>query len=178
TGQLNEYTERRELPADVLCMSLSEIPEGELRSRFLTVGLADKTVRIISLDPQDCLAPLSMQALPSEPESIIVLEMFGGEGPSASTVHLNIGLQVRSKCGSHFHNFSTFSGAGMHVAVEKVHKPGGPVVYYTFRGLLVLSDTSVLCGRIFYLKVNGARSEFSQYFMFNITSYRSEILGV
>lgn len=58
TGQLNEYTERRELPADVLCMSLSEIPEGELRSRFLTVGLADKTVRIISLDPQDCLSPL------------------------------------------------------------------------------------------------------------------------
>ncbi|MCP9264399.1 Splicing factor 3B subunit 3 [Dirofilaria immitis] len=93
TGQLNEYTERRELPADVLCMSLSEIPEGELRSRFLTVGLADKTVRIISLDPQDCLSPLSMQALPSEPESIIVLEMFGTEAQSASTVHLNIGLQ-------------------------------------------------------------------------------------
>ncbi|MFH4974589.1 hypothetical protein AB6A40_001298 [Gnathostoma spinigerum] len=93
TGQLNEYTERRELPADVLCMSLSEIPEGELRSRFLTVGLADKTVRIISLDPQDCLAPLSMQALPSEPESIIVLEMFGVEAQSSSTVHLNIGLQ-------------------------------------------------------------------------------------
>lgn len=64
TGQLNEYTERRELPADVLCMSLSEIPEGELRSRFLTVGLADKTVRIISLDPQDCLAPLRL-AFPS-----------------------------------------------------------------------------------------------------------------
>lgn len=93
TGQLNEYTERRELPADVLCMSLSEIPEGELRSRFLTVGLADKTVRIISLDPQDCLSPLSMQALPSEPESIIVLEVFGAEAHSASTVHLNIGLQ-------------------------------------------------------------------------------------
>ncbi|VDN50378.1 unnamed protein product [Dracunculus medinensis] len=92
TGQLNEYTERRELPADVLCMSLSEIPEGELRSRFLTVGLADKTVRIISLDPQDCLSPLSMQALPYEPESIIVLEVFGAEGQSSSTVHLNIGL--------------------------------------------------------------------------------------
>lgn len=36
-----------------------------------------------------------MQALPSEPESIIVLEMFGTEAQSASTVHLNIGLQVR-----------------------------------------------------------------------------------
>lgn len=37
-----------------------------------------------------------MQALPSEPESIIVLEMFGTETQSASTVHLNIGLQVCS----------------------------------------------------------------------------------
>lgn len=37
-----------------------------------------------------------MQALPSEPESIIVLEMFGTETQSASTVHLNIGLQVHS----------------------------------------------------------------------------------
>lgn len=57
-NQLREYSERREMPSDVLCLSLSEIPEGELRSRFLTVGLADRTVRIISLDTSDCLAPL------------------------------------------------------------------------------------------------------------------------
>lgn len=35
-----------------------------------------------------------MQALPYEPESIIVLEVFGAEGQSSSTVHLNIGLGV------------------------------------------------------------------------------------
>lgn len=46
------------MSAEVLCMSLSEVPEGELRSRFLTVGLADRTVRIISLDTSDCLTPL------------------------------------------------------------------------------------------------------------------------
>lgn len=39
-------------------MSLSEIPEGELRSRFLAVGVSDGTVRMISLDPSDTLAPL------------------------------------------------------------------------------------------------------------------------
>ena len=57
-NQLREYSERRELTSEVLCMSMSEVLEGELRSRFLTVGLADKTVRIISLDTSDCLAPL------------------------------------------------------------------------------------------------------------------------
>lgn len=57
-SQLREYSERREMNTEVLCMSLSEVPEGELRSRFLTVGMADRTVRIISLDTSDCLAPL------------------------------------------------------------------------------------------------------------------------
>ena len=51
SGQLNEYTERKEMMADVVCMSLGTVPLGEQRSRFLSVGLSDQTVRIISLDP-------------------------------------------------------------------------------------------------------------------------------
>ena len=51
SGQLNEYTERKEMLADVVCMSLGSVPPGEQRSRFLSVGLSDQTVRIISLDP-------------------------------------------------------------------------------------------------------------------------------
>ena len=51
SGQLNEYTERKEMMADVVCMSLGSVPPGEQRSRFLSVGLSDQTVRIISLDP-------------------------------------------------------------------------------------------------------------------------------
>ena len=51
SGQLNEYTERKEMSSDVVCMSLGSVPPGEQRSRFLAVGLADHTVRIISLDP-------------------------------------------------------------------------------------------------------------------------------
>lgn len=39
------------MSADVVCMSLANVPPGEQRSRFLAVGLADNTVRIISLDP-------------------------------------------------------------------------------------------------------------------------------
>jgi splicing factor 3B subunit 3 len=52
TGQLNEYTERKEMLTDVACMALASVPDGELRTRFLAVGLADDTVRIISLDPK------------------------------------------------------------------------------------------------------------------------------
>ena len=61
SGQLNEYTERKEMNADVVCMSLGEVPRGEQRCKFLSVGLSDNTVRVICLDPSDCLSPLSMQ---------------------------------------------------------------------------------------------------------------------
>ncbi|XP_046397462.1 splicing factor 3B subunit 3 isoform X1 [Ischnura elegans] len=96
TGQLNEYTERKEMPSDVVCMALGNVPVGEQQSRFLAVGLADNTVRIISLDPSDCLSPLSMQALPAAAESLCMVEMGGGvEGGrgGGGALHLNIGLQ-------------------------------------------------------------------------------------
>ena len=51
TGQLNEYTDRKTMSSDVVCMALGSVPQGEQRSRFLAVGLADNTVRIISVDP-------------------------------------------------------------------------------------------------------------------------------
>ncbi|XP_045893114.1 splicing factor 3B subunit 3-like [Micropterus dolomieu] len=100
SGQLNEYTERKEMSADVVCMSLANVPPGEQRSRFLAVGLVDNTVRIISLDPTDCLQPLSMQALPAQPESLCIVEMGGvekqdelGEKGTIGFLYLNIGLQ-------------------------------------------------------------------------------------
>uniref|UniRef100_A0A915JI41 Splicing factor 3B subunit 3 n=1 Tax=Romanomermis culicivorax TaxID=13658 RepID=A0A915JI41_ROMCU len=92
TGQLNEYTERKEMSSDVTCMALGNVPSGEQRSRVLAVGLADKTVRIISLDPSDCLTPLSMQALPAVADSLSILEMGGGDD-ALSTLFLNIGLE-------------------------------------------------------------------------------------
>ena len=160
TGQLNEYTERKEMSSSVVCMALGRVPAGEQRSRFLAVGLSDNTIRIISLQPQvhsdrrlfyhvlvltlkqpdtqwfrvpqtpntwpsvyldltvislitpgynihvlllqDCLSPLSMQALPAAPESLCVVEMGGHditredvEGGSRSGLFLNIGLQVQ-----------------------------------------------------------------------------------
>uniref|UniRef100_H2ZPL8 DNA damage-binding protein 1 n=1 Tax=Ciona savignyi TaxID=51511 RepID=H2ZPL8_CIOSA len=98
TGQLNEYTERKEMNSEVVCMDLSKVPPAEQRTRFLAVGLADNTVRIISLDPTDCLQPLSMQALPATPESVCIIEIGGGEDETGAQkasggLVLNIGLQ-------------------------------------------------------------------------------------
>ncbi|PIK57420.1 putative splicing factor 3B subunit 3 [Apostichopus japonicus] len=102
TGQLNEYTERKEMSTDVKCMSLASVPSGEQRARFLAVGLDDNTVRIISLDQNDCLQPLSMQALPAPAESLCIVEMGSGSdtreerGEDRGTsggLFLNIGLQ-------------------------------------------------------------------------------------
>ncbi|UYV63982.1 SF3B3 [Cordylochernes scorpioides] len=96
SGQINEYTDRKEMPSDVICMALASVPTGEQRSRFLALGLADNTVRMISLDPVDCLSQLSMQGLPAPPESLAIVEMGatgGGDVPQSSALYLNIGLQ-------------------------------------------------------------------------------------
>ena len=57
------------------------------------MALADQTVRVISLDVSDCLAPLSMQALPAAAESVLVAELGVDETAVHSTVFLNIGLE-------------------------------------------------------------------------------------
>lgn len=51
--------------------------------------------------PQDCLQPLSMQALPAQPESLCIVEMGGvekqdeiGDKGTIGFLYLNIGLQV------------------------------------------------------------------------------------
>ena len=86
------------MSSDVQCMALGTVPAGEQRSRFLAIGLSDNTVRVISLDPQDCLQPLSMQALPATPESLCIVEMaMGGlesESGRLGGLFLNIGLSV------------------------------------------------------------------------------------
>ncbi|XP_054165050.1 splicing factor 3B subunit 3-like isoform X2 [Oppia nitens] len=94
SGQLNEYTDRKDMNCDVICMALGEVPSGEQRSRFLAVGLSDNTVRIISLDPTECLSPLSMQALPATPESLCIVEMGAKtDGKATGRLYLNVGLQ-------------------------------------------------------------------------------------
>lgn len=54
---------------------------------------------------QDCLQPLSMQALPAQPESLCIVEMGGvekqdelGDKGTIGFLYLNIGLQVFILC--------------------------------------------------------------------------------
>lgn len=95
TGQLNEYNDRKPFNSNITCMALGPVPPGEQRSRFLAVGLADMTVRVLSLDPNDCMSQVAMQALTSSPESLCIAEMGSQDKNSSLSeqLYLNIGLQ-------------------------------------------------------------------------------------
>jgi len=58
-GNLNEH-ESRFYDSEVACLDLGEVPEGRKRCRFLAVGFLDRTVKIMSLDPESCLQRISM----------------------------------------------------------------------------------------------------------------------
>ncbi|PKU67093.1 spliceosome-associated protein 130 A [Dendrobium catenatum] len=97
TGQLMEV-EKHEMPGDVACLDIAPVPEGKQRSRFLAVGSYDNTIRILSLDPDDCMQVLSVQSVSSPPESLLLLEVqasTGGEDGAdhPASVFLNAGLQ-------------------------------------------------------------------------------------
>jgi len=96
TGQLMEV-EKQDMSGDVACLAIAPVPEGRQRSRFLAVGSYDNTIRILSLDPDDCLQPLSVQSVSSAPESLLFLEVHasvGGEGGAdyPANLFLNAGV--------------------------------------------------------------------------------------
>ncbi|RVW49412.1 Spliceosome-associated protein 130 B [Vitis vinifera] len=97
TGQLMEV-EKHEMSGDVACLDIAPVPEGRQRSRFLAVGSYDNTIRILSLDPDDCMQILSVQSVSSPPESLLFLEVqasVGGEDGAdhPASLFLNAGLQ-------------------------------------------------------------------------------------
>jgi len=89
-GNLIEV-EKKDLGIDVACLDIGPIPEGRQRSRFLAVGGWDNTVRIMSLDSEDCLTTLSTQALPAQAESLAVVEMER-KGSDTAQLYVNVGL--------------------------------------------------------------------------------------
>jgi splicing factor 3B subunit 3 len=89
---LNEFQERKEMTAHVTALTMGPIPEGRQRSRFLAVGCDDNTVRVISLDPDNCMQSLSMQAITATPESLVITDSID-PATGVPTLYLNIGLQ-------------------------------------------------------------------------------------
>ncbi|KAF2104355.1 pre-mRNA-splicing factor rse1 [Rhizodiscina lignyota] len=90
-GNLAEYQERREMAATVTCLSLGEVPPGRIRSEFLAVGCADSTVRIFSVDPENCLEDKSVQALTAVPSALHIMPM-ADTSSGGQTLFLHIGL--------------------------------------------------------------------------------------
>jgi splicing factor 3B subunit 3 len=72
---------------EISCIDCGEIEESRSRSRFLAVGTEDKTVKLLSLDPDSCLERISVQALPDKPSSVCLISMVNG------TLYLHIGLE-------------------------------------------------------------------------------------
>ena len=101
SGQLVEV-EKKELSSDIACLDVGPVPEGRQRCRFLVVGSFDNTVRVFSLDPDNCLGALATQAVAAPPESLLLLDTGVGAAPAeddaaaateAASLFLNIGLQ-------------------------------------------------------------------------------------
>nr|KAJ3423303.1 Splicing factor 3B subunit 3 [Polyrhizophydium stewartii] len=91
-GHLNEFQERVGMSAPVTSLAFSPIHEGRQRARYLAVGCSDSTVRMLSVEANTCLQPLSMQALSAIPESLALLEMSDST-TGLVALFLNIGLQ-------------------------------------------------------------------------------------
>ena len=73
SGSLNEVN-KVTVDTEILTLDIPKLPEGRQRSKFLAVGFLDNTVKIYSLDLDSCLLKLSMQVLPSNPESVCIVE--------------------------------------------------------------------------------------------------------
>lgn len=90
SDNLNEYQEHKEM-GQVASITLSPISEGRQRAQFLAVGCMDNTVRMLSLDPSNCLEELSLQALSATPTALALNEMVDSTS-GITSLFLNIGL--------------------------------------------------------------------------------------
>lgn len=94
-GTLNEFQDRKSLPANATCLSIAEVPEGRQQTPFLAVGCENQTVHMISLEENNTFATLSLQALTAPPTSICLASMFDTTvDKNRPTMFLNIGLQT------------------------------------------------------------------------------------
>lgn len=89
TGQLIEFA-RKDMGCEVACLDVAPLEAGSMQARFLAVGGADNSVRILSLYPDDCLQSLAIQSLPSLPTAICVVQMEDDTGDEV--LLLNIGM--------------------------------------------------------------------------------------
>lgn len=91
-GALAEM-DKKDTGHDISCLEIGAVPTGRQRARFLAVGGWDNTIRVFSLDPDDCMSVLAVLALPAQAETAAMLSMpLGTGGRGAETFFLTIGL--------------------------------------------------------------------------------------
>lgn len=87
--QLNEYEDRKEMSGSVTALSLGEVPNGRLRNPYLAVACDDSTVRVLSLEPDNTLESLSLQALTAPASSLLMMQASSN---NSDGLYLHIGL--------------------------------------------------------------------------------------
>lgn len=101
-GQLMEV-EKRDMNEDITSLDVAPVPAGRQRSRFLAVGSTGSTVRILDLDPENCLKVLALQATPAVPDHLLILQQespgLGADGEAGLCLHVGLsnGILMRTE---------------------------------------------------------------------------------
>ena len=94
-GQLQEFSETKDMGVGITSVTIAELPQGRLITPYLAVGCEDSTVRILSLDFENCMETLSIQALTAPPTSLCMVQMLDiAVDKVHPTTFVNIGLQT------------------------------------------------------------------------------------
>eukprot|EP01116_Phalansterium_solitarium_P022015 TRINITY_DN7109_c0_g1_i1.p1 TRINITY_DN7109_c0_g1~~TRINITY_DN7109_c0_g1_i1.p1 ORF type:complete len:1188 (+),score=598.46 TRINITY_DN7109_c0_g1_i1:160-3723(+) len=91
-GQLLEV-DKKYLGKELAALAIAPLAPGRQRSRFVAVAEQDNTVRVLSLDKDDCLQSLAVQAAPAPVESLNLAEMLNS---TFLTVGLSNGILLRT----------------------------------------------------------------------------------
>jgi splicing factor 3B subunit 3 len=86
-------TEKQDLGREVSCLAIPPLQKSRQRSLFLAIGDYEDSVRIYSLEPEALFRQLSVQALSTNPTSILLTEMNESINSAHATLFLNVGLQ-------------------------------------------------------------------------------------
>lgn len=93
-GDKLEQIEKKVLDSEITSLDIGPIPEGRNKSKFLAVGCSDNSIRILSLEIDQCLSKISIQMLPAPPESLLMIEMGGLSTSINSSENINLFLFV------------------------------------------------------------------------------------
>jgi splicing factor 3B subunit 3 len=94
-GSLAKAQDELMLEHTVTCIAIPDVPEGNVRSRFMAVGTSDQSIRIYSLSPDEdgnFLTNISLQQLSSIPSSLAICYMKDNS-PRGYSQYLHIGLR-------------------------------------------------------------------------------------